>query len=381
MKDQIEKNHSIRFKSLLFNLFCQACAYASKIIEQHWQEDKYMITLTICYYSIACILGAIMHYQEGFNYGPVFLGCIAMSYYGLTMMLAMGFFYIIVTKINLKQSLSANLDLLCTELQKTYVNPQNIRSMLLLYLLIPWIAIAQSNLKSMIPMLNHHVWDATLLKVDQYLLFGHDIWPLLTTWLNHPKWIYFIDFIHTFGWITMMVFMLSAVNFDLNRQARQHFLLAFFLTWLILGGLLATIFASLGPCFYIHIHPHAAFNWANQQLATLHHQDALQSIISQQALWANHIQQSHQLGIAISAFPSLHVGSVAIYLYYLRSYHRGWLSHLMFGFLALIVCSTLQLGWHYLIDDIAAVIGAWMIWIGSQAMLKRYGSQATQIIK
>lgn len=76
----------------------------------------------------------------------------------------------------------------------------------------------------------------------------------------------------------------------------------------------------------------------------------------------------------ISGIPSLHVAMVVLGSVYLRELHRG-LAAVSWAFLAVTVVSTIYFGWHYLLDDLAALPLVWAAVSLSKAFCRVSGDE------
>lgn len=132
-------------------------------------------------------------------------------------------------------------------------------------------------------------------------------------------------------------------------------LISFTLCWLILGGVFAVLFSSVGPCFYDDYYGSDRFAPLMDGLAaplSLSSMDFLLESVGTSAVASG-----------ISAFPSMHV-SVAVWealLLQLAFRNRyviaaGWLWAFAIFF------ASVHLGWHYAVDGIFAAVGTVLFW-------------------
>lgn len=125
-----------------------------------------------------------------------------------------------------------------------------------------------------------------------------------------------------------------------NREG-QKLVLAYMLTWGI-GMFFAYIGSSAGPLFIGTYDPSLApqtIQWVSA------------------GLWQNHISQGSMLGSGISAFPSMHVAIAVWFAFVLRTKGLAWIGWSYAS--AIFICSVL-IGWHYILDGIAAAAIAWL---------------------
>ena len=104
--------------------------------------------------------------------------------------------------------------------------------------------------KASIPSLNPYSWDHYFSELDRTLHFGLHPWEWLQPLLGHP-FITFIININYSGWFLVM--WMTWVYFAFAERPsvlRTRFFLSFFLMWILIGGILAIVFSSAGPCYY-----------------------------------------------------------------------------------------------------------------------------------
>ena len=131
---------------------------------------------------------------------------------------------------------------------------------------------------------------------------------------------------------------------------RTRFFLAYFCMWII-GGLTAVLVPSLGP---IYTHP----EWFSQQ-------EMPWARLIQGMLWEGYQQlmQTPELFQArvyegIAAFPSLHVGLVALFALFLGRVNRV-VGVAMWCYAVIMQIGSVHLGWHYAIDGYAGMLLAY----------------------
>jgi membrane-associated phospholipid phosphatase len=111
---------------------------------------------------------------------------------------------------------------------------------------------------------------------------------------------------------------------------------------------------SAGPIFYERI-------GLGERFAALPIQPWVQ--VTADYLWGNYQSRGAQVGVGISAFPSLHVAGAAWIALTVSLYARR-LSIVAWSYFAIILVGSVSLGWHYAVDGIAGVIlalGAWKL--------------------
>ena len=219
---------------------------------------------------------------------------------------------------------------------------------------------AFSALKGTIPLFHPYNWDATWIAVDR-AVFGMDAWRLLQPVLGYPL---ITSILSVFYQVWLLLIYLGGIYFAMfsrDRLLRRQYLISFFAIWTIIGGLMATLFASVGPCFVWPILGNPTFldqmrylNAANEHYPVL--------VLHVQQMLLNWFQKSDNgLGAGITAMPSMHVAQAFTIFLALRriSPKLGLASGL---FCAIIYISSIHLAYHYAMDGIVSAATALVIW-------------------
>ena len=134
---------------------------------------------------------------------------------------------------------------------------------------------------------------------------------------------------------------------------RTRFFLAYFSLWMV-GGLLAVLVPSIGP---IYTHP----EWFVQN-------EMPWARFIQRMLWSGYQQLMMNPALfharvyeGIAAFPSLHVGLVALFALFVRHVHRT-AGHLMWCYVVLMQVGSVHLGWHYAVDGYVGMLLAYLLY-------------------
>lgn len=231
--------------------------------------------------------------------------------------------------------------------------------------MLPFVGLAQNRLKVLLPSIQAFRWDPFFRQLDQMLFLGHTPWMLLRRLFQHPWLIWSIDQAYL-AWFPVSLGVFLWMAMAPAPGLRMRFLLSFVLTWLLLGCVAATFFASAGPCYYTMVIGHAAPEYAAllSALQQIHnHYQPLQALIIQGWLWQHHSTQSFYLGSGISAFPSLHVGTAALYALAASQQHRV-IGALLWLFAGITLLGSVILGWHYAVDGLASGLAVWLLWVG-----------------
>ena len=189
-------------------------------------------------------------------------------------------------------------------------------------------------------------YDEILADLDA-LIFRADPWRLLQ-WLPEGP----IDTIYI-TWPSATLLVMMVLPMLPKSSQRDRALVCYFLV-VASAALGQYLMPSAGPIFYERI-------GLGERFAELPIQPWAQ--VTADYLWGNYLSRGAQVGVGISAFPSLHVAGAAWIALTVSSYTRR-LSIAAWGYLAIILFGSVSLGWHYAIDGIVGVIlalGAWKL--------------------
>jgi len=236
-----------------------------------------------------------------------------------------------------------------------------LRTFLLIAVMVLW-ASAFNVVKIQIPRLNFYWADAMLAATDRALL-GTDAWRLTHTVIGDAGTV-FLDRLYV-AWFTVMLGVLAWAIYSRDVMFQLQSLLSFLLTWVILGSLLATALASVGPCFYEQFYGRADFAPLIARLEA--NPRPLIALIAMDYLREVHGTVAHAGGI--SAMPSLHVGIAVWCVLVAREGSRSRVPvTLAVIFAALILIGSVHLGWHYLSDGLVSILLTPVIW----ALVRRF---------
>lgn len=232
---------------------------------------------------------------------------------------------------------------------------------------------AFAQMKGLITAIRPFAWDQGLAAADRMLSFGQAPWQVLHGLLGHPLLLTLFTGAYNF-WLSLTMFMLFYACFARrDPAARMQFLLAFVLTWMLGGNLLATVFSSAGPVYFGRLGLGADYAPLLDLLAS-HAATAPVSVLPvQDWLWALYVQPDGLKGI--SAFPSIHVAtSVLMALYGFRLAPAA--GRALAGFAVVIALGSVLLAWHYAVDGYAGAAIALACWWGAGRLVRRSGPPA-----
>lgn len=201
--------------------------------------------------------------------------------------------------------------------------------------------------------------------VADRMLFGTDPWRL-THVIFSPWATMALDRFYIVYFIVLVVIMVwLCTTRDVRFQVRG--LLTFVGTWLLLGVVMATATASVGPIYYAHFYGDPAFE---PLVARLHAIDAVHHLkVLDFARWL--LESGQGIGSGISAMPSLHVGK-AWFAFILIQHRFGWRWYTWAGlaFPLLMLVASVHLAWHYAVDGIVAIVLVTALWAGFGSLVE-----------
>lgn len=237
---------------------------------------------------------------------------------------------------------------------------RNLAASALVILALSFFMTVFSALKSSIPLFNAFAWDGTFIDLDR-AIHGDDAWRILQPTLGHPLITSFLSSAYHFWFVLIYLGPVYFAIFHQDRAMRTRFFLGYFLSWIVCGTVLATAFASVGPCFAEPLLGNPRFA---DQMAYLHAVDEQYPLfvieIQQQILYWYH-NADNGLGRGITAMPSMHVSLAFLYYLVMRRIDRrlGWI----FGaFCAAILLGSVHLAYHYAVDGYVAIVVTGVVW-------------------
>lgn len=209
--------------------------------------------------------------------------------------------------------------------------------------------------KTLMPMLmGGFPYDRILADIDVHLHGGVEPGQVLASLFSHPLVLKALQWNYTVPWMALTFVPIFFVAID-APHLRLRYCLTFVLVWAILGNLLACLFLSAGPIFYVDITGDAARFDAVKQIL-----DGTLGSTFHRYLWQAFAEGTVGLGTGISAFPSLHVAAAMMNALFLRDLNR--IAGLAgFAYVAVILVSSVLLGWHYAVDGYASILVVWLL--------------------
>ena len=221
--------------------------------------------------------------------------------------------------------------------------------------------------KSAIPFLVGYSWDGFWADVDLFI-FRTDPWRL-THWLFGSGSLWFWQWFYAVGWGAAFYFSAAAIPLYGSRRFVSTFFATVFSTWLIGGFFLAYWFSAAGPVFAQMFDPSLTARFAPLR-AELGAKLAGGPIGLTQNYLAGAVH-SHVavMGGGISAMPSMHLATAAIYVIAARG--TKWLGPCVLFWLIIFIGSA-YFGYHYWIDGFAGTAVAYICWKASSWTIGKF---------
>ena len=219
-----------------------------------------------------------------------------------------------------------------------------------------WLAIflttyAYAWLKVNVPLVNEHLWDEALWRLDAGLHLGISPTVFLVELVRGTPLVAAMDFWYA-NWMNTVMFTLCFFTVFSTAELGRRFVFALVLLW-GLGAWIYVAFPAVGP---IYVYPE---NWNDLILP--------RALGTQASLWQNYqIMLSGRTGqihsfnpvLGVAAMPSLHVGVHAFFAFWCRRHLRPlWVVFLVATLLTFL--GSVVTGWHYAIDGYVGVALAW----------------------
>jgi membrane-associated phospholipid phosphatase len=193
-------------------------------------------------------------------------------------------------------------------------------------------------------------------------LFGMDAWKAISKFLPSGSITVLLDYTYLAWFPIMYAAILAAAFMGGNPERRFRFFATYFMSWIILGNLVALLGDSVGPCFYEVFYGtqpfRPLFDRLNDVSERVHEVMALEV---QEYVIHHYMTGTEVLGEGLSAFPSLHVAIAMLVALFLYDFNKiaGFLG---VAFLSLILIGSVMLGWHYAVDGLASVVAVPLLW-------------------
>lgn len=217
--------------------------------------------------------------------------------------------------------------------------------------------------KASIPNLNPFSWDPFFFELDRILHGGTDPWRMTHAIFSGPYFTWAINVVYHLWFFVMHFSYVWVAMHHANHALRLQYLIAFFASWIFVGTATAVFFSSAGPCYFSKVTGMASPYDELMGILTAH--DAIAPVWAlnvQDILWHNHMQAGSGATSAISAMPSMHVGSTLLFALLVWRLGGRRARGLAIAFTLSIMIGSVHLGWHYAIDGYLAILLVIPVW-------------------
>lgn len=258
-----------------------------------------------------------------------------------------------------------------------WLNPNYLMFFIVPVIMLPNFIGMFSTIKANIAVMNPFYLDEFLRDADRFIHFGVDPWKITHAVFGNFLMTYIIDVFYLLWFPVLFVYTIWQIIHVSFEKNRMQYLLSFVAVWTLNGMVLATLFSSVGPVYF------SEFVGGSQDYQPLMDQlyvlDAelrassigkLDNLQGQELLLSLYKESVDQLGVGISAMPSLHVSTTLLLFLAARKENKymGYLKGVMLFF---IIVGSVHLGWHYAVDGYMALILTYLIWRGCGWLLNK----------
>ncbi|OWV93289.1 hypothetical protein ATY81_15610 [Rhizobium sp. R72] len=324
-----------------FELLSHVCARVG--------ADCWLYLAVAAYFAIGVVLLATYGHAEIASYALYFDQWTYLFLFLMPLMAAIFDYAWILLRFEGKRSLAA---------RRTF-SPHRLAHLLSGMLLLMALMVFQgtfTSIKNLLPIIRGgFLYDEGLAKIDALLSFGPDPWKIPPSIAGHAAIVKIVDWNYSVLWFVVCFGALFYVATSPRaRSVRVRYVCMFMFVWVVCGNIFAGIFISAGPVFY------SAATGDSQRFAELANflaspDGPTTASMFQHYLWSLHEHGSSGLGSGISAFPSVHVGLIALNAFFAAEVSRR-LGIIAFGYTAFVIASSVYLGWHYAIDGYASLL-------------------------
>lgn len=202
--------------------------------------------------------------------------------------------------------------------------------------------------------------DPLLADIDRWMHGGK---PGLALYSVLPQSVqYPIAFLYGPVWFGLWFGIVAAMALHGDRQRRLRYFWSMALSVALLGTVLATILASVGPIFYPYFVEPARFSELIGKIKASAFGEYME--VTSQYLLTSYQRDSASMGTGISAMPSMHLAIATLNACMLFNLNRtlGWIA---WAYVAIVQVGSVYLGWHYAIDGYVSIAAVSLIWFAT----------------
>ena len=225
-----------------------------------------------------------------------------------------------------------------------------------------------SKMKAAIPLFNDYSWDNAFVEWDRAVFLGHDAWEVLQPVLGFPVITAFLALLYQLWFLLLYPGVLFFAFARIDHTVRRQFFLSYVLSWTLIGGLMATWLASVGPCFVGPMLGDPRFDDQMAYLNAANEQFPVMTLKVQAMLLEWYAAAENGLGSGITAMPSMHCAIAFLYWIAVRRISARWGA--FFGvFFFITWVSSVHLAYHYAVDGLVSLVAVAVIWAASQRII------------
>jgi hypothetical protein len=211
--------------------------------------------------------------------------------------------------------------------------------------------VAYRNLKDQLPFVREGVTDPFLHRVDRLLMLGNEPSAVLHDVLGTGFSAHFLSFVYVSYLFFVPLTLAAALMWSRNVHRGFWYVTALCLNW-SLGALSYYLLPSVGP------------RYADRDIVAdlpATSVSSLQEYLERARLAVLADPSGTEVLHGIAGFASLHVSVVATALFFaIRAGMAPAIRAAGWAYLLLTTVATIYFGWHYLLDDVAGLVIAWI---------------------
>ena len=225
-----------------------------------------------------------------------------------------------------------------------------------------------SKMKAAIPLFAEYTWDDTFVSWDRAIFFGYDAWEILQPVLGFPVVTAFLALLYQLWFLLLYPGVMFFAFARVDHSVRRQFFLTYFLSWTLIGGLMATLLASVGPCFVGPMLGDTRFDDQMAYLNAANEQIPIMTLPVQEMLLEWFAAAENGLGSGITAMPSMHCAIAFLYWIAMRRVSAR-LGAFFAVFFFITWVSSVHLAYHYAVDGLVSLFAVGAIWMASQRII------------